>query len=122
MVDAPPTPSTSSRRGIPAALPPAPIPAAPPTEQPRSETTQASALSNPATSFAYGRTSTVARTSVPSRSSQPSASASSTGRAAAAAAYGTGCWSRKSRTRVSSGVPPPVARNAGTASLRASAA
>lgn len=70
----------------------------------------------------YGRTSTVARTSSPTRVTQPSSAHSASGSAAAARSYGTGCWSRKSRTSVSSGASPRVARSAGTVSLRASAA
>ncbi len=58
----------------------------------------------------------------PARVSQPLSRQASTGRTSATRACGTGCWSRNSRTSVSSGVSPRVARSAGTVSLRASAA
>lgn len=111
VVDAPPTPSTTPSSWL-------PIPPAPPTPHPGSETMNQSCPSGPP----YGLTSTVARTPSSVRATQPSATHSSNGSAAAACPAGTGCCSRKSRTSVSSGVPPRVARRAGTVSLRASAA
>lgn len=111
VLDAPPTPRTTPSSCE-------PMPPAPPTAQPRSETMNQSWPSGPL----YGRTSTVARTSSSSRITQPSSTHSASGSAARARSYGTGRWSRKSRTSVSSGEPPRVARSAGTVSLRASAA
>ena len=74
-------------------------------------------------SAAYGRQSRRAATSPTLRSSSPWAASRSTrpGSAASAAALVTGVCRRKSRTSVSTGLPPPVARRPGTVSLRASA-
>lgn len=70
----------------------------------------------------YGRTSTPARTVPSAWLTQPSATHSASGRAARARSSATGRCNRNSRTSVSSGVSPRVARRAGTVSLRARAA
>ncbi len=75
-------------------------------------------------SAAYGRTSTRARTSPTERSSSPAvhSRSSRSGSARSTSSARTGAWSSHRRVRVSTGLPPRVARSPGRVSLRESAA